>query len=314
MKKIAAILVTLILLATLLPSMVAANTLQLLCEVNIGDPVSEAGHDVISWGPVEPAAHPTPGSWGGFVTTGENARVIWGHEEATRCAFVTLDRCINPGAAQQIVLRHLDGIYFDYTWEDASFDVFIKDLGGNWVQVFHYTDQALWSTWVITSINLDTDIYGNPLNIDEYANVEVMLCATGDMWLHHASDFGQVAFDWIQLWGDMPETGEGLTPGYWKNHLDDWVGYDPAQYFDDVFGVGPHVTLLQALETGGGGAAALGRHATAALLNAAHPNINYEFSEAEIIAMVQDAYASGDYEDVKDTFEGYNELEGDINS
>jgi hypothetical protein len=203
MKRLLGILIIMVLLISTLGNMASADSLTLLCRVDIGDPASEAGHDVISWGPIEPDAHPTPGSWGGFVTTGENARVIWGHEEGTRCAFVTLDRCINPGAARQIVLRHLDGIYFDYTWEDASFDVFIKDITGNWILMYHYTDQALWSTWVTTAINLDTDIYGNPLDIDEYANVEVQLCATGEMWLHHPSDFGQVAFDWIELWGEQ---------------------------------------------------------------------------------------------------------------
>jgi hypothetical protein len=112
------------------------------------------------------------------------------------------------------------------------------------------------------------------------------------------------------------EGGEGLTPGYWKNHLAAWgpTGYVPTQYFDNVFGVGPHVTLLKALQTGGGGAKALGRHATAALLNAGHPNISYDLSKANIIAMVRDAYATGDFEGVKDVFEGFNELEGDINS
>jgi hypothetical protein len=113
---------------------------------------------------------------------------------------------------------------------------------------------------------------------------------------------------------------EGLTPGFWKNHWeaprDYWpAGYepnDPDQTFLDVFGVGPDNTLLHVLKTGGGKDKALGRHAVAALLNAAHPNINYFFSEAEVIQMVQDAYASGDYEDVKDILEAENELEGDI--
>jgi len=112
------------------------------------------------------------------------------------------------------------------------------------------------------------------------------------------------------------EGDEGLTPGYWKNHLGDWppTGYSPDDSFKAVFSVGPDVTLLQALNTGGGGEAALGRHAVAALLNAAHPNINYEYSVGEVIAMVQDAYATGDYEGTKDILEDYNELEGDINS
>lgn len=118
----------------------------------------------------------------------------------------------------------------------------------------------------------------------------------------------------------IPTGGEGCTPGYWKNHAgiysvskggqkkpSSWVGYSPTEYFDDVFGVGPHVTLITALDTGGGGEAALGRHAVAALLSAAHPGIDYDRTVAQVIAMVQGAYASGDFEGVKDTLATFNE-------
>jgi hypothetical protein len=109
-----------------------------------------------------------------------------------------------------------------------------------------------------------------------------------------------------------PPGGEGCTPGYWKQrqHFDSWTNppYDPhASYFDDVFGVGPHKSLLGALKTGGGGEKALGRHATAALLNAASAGVGYAYTEAEVIAMVQGAYASGDFEGVKNLFEIENE-------
>jgi hypothetical protein len=110
-----------------------------------------------------------------------------------------------------------------------------------------------------------------------------------------------------------PGGGQGCTPGYWKQgqHFDSWVNYTPegpdADWYDDVFSVPYYKTLLQALETGGGGEKALGRHATAALLNAANPDVNYAYTEAEIIDMVQDAYASGDYESTKNLFEAQNE-------
>ncbi len=107
---------------------------------------------------------------------------------------------------------------------------------------------------------------------------------------------------------------EGCTPGFWKNHSvnapgnqsDEWVTYTAGQYFDDVFGVGPHVTLITALNTGGGGAKALGRHAVAALLNAAS-SVNYWYSEAEVIAIVQDAYGSGQFETAKNLLAVRNE-------
>jgi hypothetical protein len=114
-----------------------------------------------------------------------------------------------------------------------------------------------------------------------------------------------------------PPDGEGFTPGFWKNHPDAWptgyVPYDPdATYFDEVFEVGPHITLMAALSTGGGGENALLRHASAAILNAEHPDVDYSIAVAEIIAAVQVAYDSGDYEPLKDQLDEYNNMGGDM--
>ena len=89
--------------------------------------------------------------------------------------------------------------------------------------------------------------------------------------------------------------GEGARPGFWKQpqHLDSWVGYtQTTQSFDAVFGVnanlsngGDDATLIEALESGGGGQNALARHAVAALLNAANPDVDFEFTTAEVIAL-----------------------------
>lgn len=104
-----------------------------------------------------------------------------------------------------------------------------------------------------------------------------------------------------------PEPGdEGCTPGYWKNHTGSWAasGYSPSQTVSSVFsgaGAFPSLagqTLLQALQ-GGGGPGTLGaakillRAATAALLNAAHPGVDYTRTAADIIADVNAALASG---------------------
>lgn len=99
---------------------------------------------------------------------------------------------------------------------------------------------------------------------------------------------------------------EGCTPGYWRQeqHFDSWVatGYATGDDFNTVFGVSasfdPH-TLLDAVWLGGGGENALARHAVAALLNAASPDVNYAYSVADVIAGVQAAYASGDFEPFK---------------
>ncbi len=71
---------------------------------------------------------------------------------------------------------------------------------------------------------------------------------------------------------DKKYTCQGRTPGYWKNH-DGWPSpYNKNTKFKDVFDPSSpfeNKTLLEVLETGGGGDYELGRHIVAALLNAA---------------------------------------------
>jgi uncharacterized repeat protein (TIGR01451 family) len=109
-----------------------------------------------------------------------------------------------------------------------------------------------------------------------------------------------------------PPDGEGCTPGYWRqdHHFDSWVNYTPGDDFEAVFGVDASFdpdTLLDAVWLRGGGENALARHAVAALLNASSPDVSYAYTQAQIIAMVQNAYATGDFEDTKDMFEEANE-------
>lgn len=100
---------------------------------------------------------------------------------------------------------------------------------------------------------------------------------------------------------------EGCSHGYWKNHLDSWVptGYTPDQTVDSVFAQAvafPTLgasSLLEALRFGGGpgaegGAMILLRQAVGALLNAAHPDVDFPRSPAQLIAEVDAALASGD--------------------
>jgi serine-aspartate repeat-containing protein C/D/E len=119
--------------------------------------------------------------------------------------------------------------------------------------------------------------------------------------------------------------GEGLTAVFWKAHsiygpapLAGWpeTGYGPNDSYESIFGVAvPGTpTLLDALNTGGGGIDALMRHSTAALLNAANPYVSYAYTKTQIIAMVQAAVASGNYETTKDLFAAQNELGADLNT
>ena len=108
-----------------------------------------------------------------------------------------------------------------------------------------------------------------------------------------------------------PPGGQGCTPGFWKNSTGSWVGYAPSQDFDAVFGVNafdPNRTLLAALGSNGGGVDALARHATAGLLAAAHPDVNYNLTSTQIIAMVKAALApGGDIEGTKNKLAAFNE-------
>jgi hypothetical protein len=107
--------------------------------------------------------------------------------------------------------------------------------------------------------------------------------------------------------------GQGCTPGYWKaeQHFDSWPApYIPtganATRFSVAFGrVLPgypgNLTLLQAVKLGGGQYQALGRHATAALLNATTSSINYGMTPAQVITLVQAAIDSGNLTTVEAT-------------
>ena len=109
-----------------------------------------------------------------------------------------------------------------------------------------------------------------------------------------------------------PPGDEGCTPGYWKqpHHLDSWeaTGFAPGDSFDVVMGVDSSFdTLLDGVKAKGGGENALARHAVAALLNASNPDVAYGYTTGEVIALVQDAYATGDFESAKDLLEAENE-------
>ena len=110
----------------------------------------------------------------------------------------------------------------------------------------------------------------------------------------------------------VPPGDQGCTPGYWKqeHHFDSWAGYAPGDSYDAIFGVSSSFggSLLDALKRGGGKEKALGRHATAALLNASSGGVASVYTVAEVIAMVQDAYASGDFNGVKNLLAAANEL------
>jgi hypothetical protein len=151
-----------------------------------------------------------------------------------------------------------------------------------------------WGTWTITldEATLPPDV----TCIDPLENPVVVNTSEAE------------GYDYIQDWlidSACCGLGAGCTPGYWKNHLEDWLptGYDPGDDFDATFGVDlfdPDITLEEAVWARGGGVNKLARHGTAALLGAAYPDVNYPLTEDEVI----DAVQTGD----ADTLVEYNEL------
>jgi len=110
-----------------------------------------------------------------------------------------------------------------------------------------------------------------------------------------------------------PPDFEGCSPGFWKQpkRFDEWPGvFSPDDLVAGVFGSNApeDLTLLEALQQGGGGVNALLRQAVAALLNAAHEDVEYSFSLAEVVEMVMDALDGGDVEATKNALEAANEL------
>ena len=102
---------------------------------------------------------------------------------------------------------------------------------------------------------------------------------------------------------------EGCTPGYWKNHTDNWEEYSPSTTLGSVFTLPAYAsslsddTFAEALRYGGGStllakAKTLLHHAVAAVLNAAHEGVGYpyrRFSDpGQIVASTNNALASQD--------------------
>jgi hypothetical protein len=95
---------------------------------------------------------------------------------------------------------------------------------------------------------------------------------------------------------------EGCTLGYWKNHTDRWCSnYTPSMLFGDVFVNAPsnlaNLTLLQALNLGGGGIYNLARQGVAALLNTCSDEVEYSApyssNPQSVIDAVNTAYLAG---------------------
>lgn len=123
----------------------------------------------------------------------------------------------------------------------------------------------------------------------------------------------------------------GRTPGYWKNHTENWSHLTPevtlgttveGLFGVDIPGIDASTTLLTALNTGGGGVNALLRQAGAAYLNASVnddsvpgiPQDNYLLWQGEVQDAMKYVFndanvSASEVEKLKNIFAYFNEAE-----
>jgi hypothetical protein len=165
-------------------SLVMAASNVVLDRVDIGTETEEQWAGMSGWNP-EVAEPPPPV---------DNSRVIWyeADPEDDPCATITLGRGVSRGAATALRIRHLDGV------GDDSFDVYVRDVHGDWVCIGSYAADDDIDSWVISEFALPN---GQSLQLGRGGHVEVQLCATGDKWAQF-EEHGQVQVDWIELIGN----------------------------------------------------------------------------------------------------------------
>ncbi|MFD1096219.1 Ig-like domain-containing protein [Salegentibacter chungangensis] len=111
---------------------------------------------------------------------------------------------------------------------------------------------------------------------------------------------------------------EGCTLGYWKNHTDRWCEeYETCTLYENVFANAPQefkdadLTLLEALNLGGGGIYNLARQSVAALLNtcsSGEDDIEFAYSDIEtLIEDVNYAFANGEAGSFGSYLDGLNQ-------
>ncbi|MEM1513724.1 MAG: hypothetical protein QXW78_05020 [Candidatus Thermoplasmatota archaeon] len=185
---------------------------------------------------------------------------------------------------------------------------------GQTFPVIFYDSGYITFTKQITHIDAPPGIY--------YLNNTATLTETDTKETRTAT--ATVAITVLESYGEEPEPYEGLSHGYWKTHTGSWIGYTTNTKIKDVFNRTAYLpyttigelTLLQALNYKGGktiqdAAGILLRQAVAALLNAAHPDINYPLAEDQIIIAVNAALNSEERQTIlnlAEELDGYNNL------
>lgn len=184
--------------------------LELIDRVDIGNPTSEIGYNLVGWGPIEPETH--GGGWGG----GDDGtiRTTWApsigdDDPSASFTFITGD-----WFGTTLKLRVLDG------FADDSFEVYIGDD-----LVYIYADEHTTETWVTHEV---------PVKVK--GTVLVTIEATGPAW-SGIGTWGQLGVSWAELWGfeaGCDEYGYNyqahMFNGWYPNYArDTYVGDTPYE-------------------------------------------------------------------------------------
>jgi len=167
-------------------------------------------------------------------------------------------------------------------------------------------------TWLYrATTTVQTGIYMNTVNVTAFEPVTNQTATASNV----SGYYGETS-------------AQGLTPGFWKNHPG-WPAFSMTQLVSSVFCTtqvqggtactlpadAVNETLEAALGNGGGGTDALLRHAVAALLSSASANVDYPWTDAQIVSAVDAAIASGNATNVNNLeaqLAGWNQLEANL--
>lgn len=126
-----------------------------------------------------------PGNWGGEFGNGA-VTAFAGDSDDSGYVYLQWEE----GKARRIVMRVLDGI------ADDSFNVYVKNPGGEWVLVYHFT--ADFST---TEICKEHTIVGFPAGKGQGNNIEIKIEPTNVGWSGF-NTWGQLAVDYIEVYSN----------------------------------------------------------------------------------------------------------------
>ncbi|SOC80674.1 Por secretion system C-terminal sorting domain-containing protein [Salinimicrobium sediminis] len=159
--------------------------------------------------------------------------------------------------------------------------------------------------YTVTNTDTSTDYYSGV----SYPMGGFTGLPAGNYYISAISDNGCITGN-VMVTLDEPicDDFEGCTLGYWKNHTDRWCdAYRTCDIYGDIFPGAPsqlaNLTLLEALNLGGGGVYNLGRQSVAALLNACSEEVNYELATPQdvinyVTAHFANAGEAGSYLDM----------------